>query len=171
MNFLRRSIWIVALCCSILGARADSAFLGAIPVQYVAPGEEVTLDMHRFFHAAGKEKLEVKGMDGVEASWDPATFQLRVRAGKRGLYDVPIRAGGEGPNLSTVLTLACGTGVEPHAFSFKPPGPATRVLVAGSFNGWSVDKNPMTGPNQSGEFTLRQAPLQTNLPPWDRKVT
>ena len=125
-------------------------------MQYVAPEEEVTLDMHRFFHSTGKETLEVHGTDDVDVSWDPSTFRLRARAKKRGVYDVPIRVSGGGDNgLATVLTLASSAGVLPHTFSFKLPGNAAKVALAGSFNGWSADKNPMTGPDQKGEFTTR----------------
>lgn len=153
MSSFRFWTCFIVLCATAACARAESPFLGPIPVQYVAPSEDVNLDMHRFFYTTGKEKLEVRSTDDVDVFWDPATFQLRARTTKRGVYDVPIRASGGGANLSTVLTLASWSGVTPHTFSFKPAGTATKVTVAGSFNGWNADKNPMTGPNKSGEFT------------------
>src|SRR3954470_2940171 len=70
-------------------ARAD-AFLGAIPVQYVGPNEELVLDMHRFYQADGAQKLDVRGNDDVEVAWNESAFQLRVRPKKKGLFDVPI---------------------------------------------------------------------------------
>jgi hypothetical protein len=36
---------------------AENAFLGSIPVQYVAPGQELVLDMHRFFQPAPDDAL------------------------------------------------------------------------------------------------------------------
>ncbi len=148
-----------AWCCTLLLFAtvslvcAETAFLGAIPVQYVPPNEELVLDMHRFFQTTGKEKLEVHSTDEVKASWDASAFQLRIKAKKGGLYDVPINAKGPNSTLTTVLTLAAAPGVQPHPFTFKPAGAATKVSVAGSFNGWSADKNPLAGPNQNGEFT------------------
>ncbi len=43
-----------------VASSADTAqpFLGAIPVQFVAPGQELVLDMHRFFHPGATAKLE-----------------------------------------------------------------------------------------------------------------
>ena len=154
-----RPFLLWAWCCALLlpatagSVRAEKPFLGAIPVQYVAPNEELVLDMHRFFQTTDKEKLEVHGTDEVEASWNASTFQLWMKAKKGGLYDVPIRATGPDSNLSTVLTLAVASSIQPHPFTFKPAGAATKVSVAGSFNGWGADKNPLAGPNQNGEFT------------------
>lgn len=142
---------VLVLSLSIAAAAdpAGKPFLGAIPVQYVAPNEEVTLDMHRFFYATGKEKLEIGKKDGVTASFDPATFQLKARAAKGGLYDVEIKAG----DLKTVLTLAAGSAESTYHFAFTPGGTASKVFLAGAFNGWNTSALAMNGPDASGQFT------------------
>jgi cyclomaltodextrinase len=141
---------------------AGKAFLGAIPVQYVAPNEELVLDMHRFFQPAGNDKLELGKTNDAVASYDPATFQLRVRAGKPGIFDIAIKAG---DNLKTVLTLASAPGAGSHRFAFKPAGSINKVFLAGSFNGWSMDKLPLTGPNAEGEYAV-EVPLKPGRYPY-----
>jgi glycosidase len=141
---------------------AGKAFLGAIPVQYVAPNEELVLDMHRFFHSVGHEKLELGKTDDVTASYDAAAFQLRARAGKPGIFDIGIKAG---DSLGTVLTLAVAPGTGSHRFAFKPTGSINKVFLAGSFNGWSMDKLPLTGPNAQGEYEV-EIPLKPGRYPY-----
>lgn len=41
----------------------------------------------------------------------------------------------------------------PVAFTFKPPIPATSVSVAGTFNGWNAQANPMSDPEGDGIWT------------------
>jgi hypothetical protein len=56
---LRLSLFSFFLLTAIAGG-ADTAqpFLGAIPVQFVAPGQELVLDVHRFFHPGATAKLD-----------------------------------------------------------------------------------------------------------------
>jgi glycosidase len=133
--------------------RAGNSFIGAIPVQYVAPKEDLVLDMHRFYQAGEKDELQVEGIPELQASWDPTAFQLRVRVNKEGLYDLVLRVKSGNSILSSVLTVACGQSTQLHRFQVKPPGSATRVAVAGSFNGWNADKNLLAGPDDKGEFS------------------
>jgi glycosidase len=138
----------------------------------VAPNEELVLDMHRFFHPAGDAKLTVAKTDDVEVSFDVAAFQLRARAKKAGLFDVQLQAGSGDSALTTVLTLASAPGAAPHRFVFKP-GPVEgsvtsgkptsaaetaatpkKIFLAGSFNGWSGDKLPLSGPGEHSEYTV-----------------
>jgi cyclomaltodextrinase / maltogenic alpha-amylase / neopullulanase len=144
--------FLTVLTLSLSAAEpAGKAFLGAIPVQYVTPNEELVLDMHRFFHPTGNEKLELGKTDDVDVSFDPATFQLRARAKKPGVFNVEIKAD---EDLKTILTLASSSGTASHRFSFKPPGSINKVFLAGSFNGWSTDKLALTGPSATGEYAV-----------------
>lgn len=141
------------LCASAASPHAGESFLGAIPVQYVAPNEDLILDMHRFYQAGDKDRLQVEGTAELEVSWEPSIFQLRVRAKKEGLYDLPLRVNSGDSTSGTILTVVCGQSLQSHRFQIKPPASAARVAVAGSFNGWSMDKNLLTGPDEKGEFS------------------
>src|SRR5450432_1146511 len=109
--------------------------------------------MHRFYQPDSAHKLEARGPDDVSVRWDEAAFQLHVTAKKTGIIDIPITAGSKDSALRTVLTLASFAGTNAHTFTFKPSGSApSKVAVAGAFNGWSMDKNPMTS-GAAGEWT------------------
>jgi cyclomaltodextrinase len=152
VNIARLFVVIAVLLATSLSARAG-AFLGPIPVQYVGPNEELVLDMHRFYQPDSKHKLEARSSDDVSVRWDEAAFQLHVTAKKKGIIDIPITAGSKDSALKTVLTLASFAGTNAHTFTFKPSGSApSKVAVAGAFNGWSMDKNPLT-PGAAGEWT------------------
>ena len=86
-----RSCFLI-LAVSLAAASAEDAFLGSIPVQYVASGQEVVLDMHRFFQPVGKAKLDVFTKDDVDVRFDTAAFQLHVRPKKAGLSDIVLSA-------------------------------------------------------------------------------
>jgi cyclomaltodextrinase len=149
----RLAVPLLFLLASAAGAHAGNSFLGAIPVQYLAPNEDLAIDMHRFYQAGDKDQLQVEGTPDVDVSWDPSAFQLHVRAKKEGLYDLPLRVNSGHSGPGTILTVACGQSIQAHRFQVKPLGSATRVAVAGSFNGWSGDKNLLTGPDDKGEFS------------------
>ena len=152
MNIVRLLVVAAFLAPIALFARA-AAFLGPIPVQYVGPNEDLVLDMHRFYQPDGAHKLQVRGSDDASVRWDEAAFQLHVTAKKKGIVDIPITAGSKDSVLKTVLTLASFAMTKAHTFTFKPSGSApSKVSVAGAFNGWSMDKNPMT-PGAAGEWT------------------
>jgi hypothetical protein len=55
-------------------AAGKTPFLGAIPVQYVAPDQEIVLDLHRFFQPADNEKLDFVPNDYVDLAIDAAAF-------------------------------------------------------------------------------------------------
>lgn len=135
-------------------AHAEQPFLGAIPVQFVAPGQELVLDAHRFFHPGSSAKLNFETKDDISLAFDPTAFQLRVRSQKAGLYDVELSASVGKDRLRTILTVAATPGSPPHRFFFKPSGPATKVYLAGSFNGWSKSKTPLAGPDEKGNYSL-----------------
>jgi hypothetical protein len=79
---------IVAVAFLTASARADNTFLGSIPVQYAAPGQELVLDMHRFFQSGSGAKLDVATKDDVGVTFDAASFQLHVRPKKTGLFEI-----------------------------------------------------------------------------------
>ncbi len=152
VNIARLFFVAAVLLAATLFARAD-AFLGPIPVQYVGPNEELILDMHRFYQPDAGHKLEARASDDVSVRWDEAAFLLHVTAKKKGIFDVPITAGSRDSVLKTVLTLASFASTHSHIFTFKPTeGTPSKVAVAGAFNGWSMDKNPLT-PGVAGEWT------------------
>ena len=139
----------------ISAAWADTTFLGPIPVQYVAPGAEIVLDMHRFYEP-GKTELEFTATKEIDIVFDKKAFQLRARVKKPGLADVRLKAGDA---KSRILTLAVMSDEKArHRFAFKPVASAAKIVVAGTFNGWSQDKTPLTGPNSDGEYTT-EVPL------------
>ncbi|MDX2080048.1 MAG: alpha-amylase family glycosyl hydrolase [Terrimicrobiaceae bacterium] len=84
-------------------------FLGWIPIQYVAPGSQLVLDMRRFANpgAHGNLKLPRPEGPGFQASYDPTTFELRVRVdGKAsGFLEIPLRLEAK-PSRNAVLTIA-----------------------------------------------------------------
>ena len=133
---------------------AENPFLGSIPVQYVAPGQDLVLDMRRFYQPTPAAKLEVTTTDSVDVSFDPAAFQLRVKAKKIGLFDVQLSVSSGKRSLRTILTIAAAPPQAAHHFVFKPTAPVTKVYLAGIFNGWSNDKTPLAGPNQKGEYVV-----------------
>ena len=142
----------VVIVASAAGAHSKQPFLGPIPVQFVAPGQEVVLDMHRFFQPGSDITLNFKTTDDVALNFDPTAFELRVRPQKRGIFDIELsRPSGKG-RLTTVLTVAATSGPPPHRFSFKPAAPATKIYLSGSFNGWSSGQlchKPPASPNPS----------------------
>ncbi|MEY2546952.1 MAG: hypothetical protein QOG48_2069 [Verrucomicrobiota bacterium] len=138
------------LLLAIVSAPGAEAFLGPIPVQYVAPDKELVLDMHRFYQPAGKPDLQFTTKDDVDLAFDAASLQLRARVHGRGLFDVALRD----RTAASILTIATEAGSSAHHFVFKPTDRRTKVFLAGSFNGWSADKTPMTGPNEAGEYVV-----------------
>ena len=157
MKPVRNVTFIFLLIAAGTQAEADMPFLGPIPVQYVTSDKELILDMHRFFQPAGT-RLDLPVIKDVNVAVDTATLQLRVQAKRSGLIDIPIALKGAREARKTVLTLATGGRQgHGHRFTFKPPADnpvAQKVFLAGSFNGWSTDKTPLTGPNETGEYTV-----------------
>ena len=101
MNASQTAVLTFALVCALAlllilfprSARADepleiapphagegAAHLGWVPVQRAAPGETLTLDLHRFLHARSGDRLEVASQ-GAEftALFNATNFTLRVR--------------------------------------------------------------------------------------------
>jgi glycosidase len=138
--------WLCALGATAL---ASKPFLGPIHVQFVNAGDELVLDMHRFYEPGDGTTLKAEG-----ATFDPAKAELRVRVNgdRSGLIDLPINVTGGDVALKGVLTIAV---VPPHShlFTFKPDTKPQRVFLAGSFNSWSTDSTPMT--ERDGVFEAR----------------
>ncbi|MFL6515695.1 MAG: alpha-amylase family glycosyl hydrolase [Chthoniobacterales bacterium] len=138
--------------------RADKPFLGPIPVQYVEGGKDLILDMHRIFHAAGAT-LQIGPHPGLDVAFDAASFQLRVHSTRPGLSNLLLSTKAGEQSGQTILTVANSGGARHgHHFVFKPNtelanAAAHKVFVAGTFNGWSTEKTPATGPNEQGEYT------------------
>lgn len=167
-----RIISFLVLSLHVAGADGEKTFLGAIPVQYVASGKEVVLDMHRFFHAGPKSKLEFSTKDDVDLAFDAASLQLHARVKKSGLFDVILKSGEE----TTVLTLASQPEARGQLFVLAPKLTDTEILahrglsreertdkikvfIAGSFNDWSKNKTPMSGPSDEGVWAV-ELPLK-----------
>lgn len=146
-------------------ASAEAPFLGPIPVQYATTDKDVILDMHRFFEPAGA-RLDIAPNADVDVAFDAVSLQLRVHARKPGLFDLPVTAkSGKGLG-KTVLTLAVTAGQHAHRFVYKPISEeqtsataAHKIYVAGAFNGWSTDKTPLAGPNETGDY-FAEVPLE-----------
>jgi glycosidase len=139
---------LLSLC-----AFAGEPHLGWIPVQQIKPGGEFTLDMHRFYQAGDTAQIQATGTTGnYTAGFDPANFQfhLQLKPDASGLVDVPFEI--PGSPLKGVLTLAVAKRPS-QLFSYSPGKPVGKVSVAGSFNGWSKDKNAMGGPDANGVYS------------------
>jgi len=154
------TLWPILMVATAVAAQPDRIFLGSIPVQYVAPNQEVVLDMHRFFQPAGT-KLEIVSKESVDVAFDAQALQLRVRTSKIGLSDVPLVARSDKKVYGTILTLAVAPTRAAHHFVFKPEGTAgpgssapEKVSLAGIFNGWSTDKTPLAGPDKNGDYSV-----------------
>ncbi|MDX6766437.1 MAG: alpha-amylase family glycosyl hydrolase [Candidatus Methylacidiphilales bacterium] len=160
------SLWCVLLASGVLGLgilhAADRPYLGWIPIQTVEAGKEFTLDLRRFFEAGPGGRLDVptSGKDW-EASLNESAFQLRVTpaSGAKGLIDIPLRVVAEGakknapPLAEAVLTLAVSAPAG-HTFVYEDrTGKASKVTLAGVFNGWNTDSHPLKS-NGSGKFEL-----------------
>jgi cyclomaltodextrinase / maltogenic alpha-amylase / neopullulanase len=161
------AVTLIVLSASAFGQ--NKPFLGPIPVQYVQPNTDVTLDMHRFYLPSRDTKLDFATKDDVDLAFDAASLQLHARTKKNGLAEVVLKSG----DLTTILTLASQPATPAHRFAFKPSSveagvsPAQddseqptrlplqkKIFIGGSFNGWSKDKTAMDGPNESGEYTI-----------------
>ena len=149
-----------ALLISLPSVRADEspswAFLGPIPVQYVNPGEELVLDLHRFYapETPAAPLFSVAASPAYTARFDPATFQLHVKptATTPGLLEIPVVApSGRHQPLRGVITLV----IRPLAtasFHFKPDADAKQVSVVGDFNDWNLAATPLRGPDAAGLY-------------------
>ncbi|MEI8343278.1 MAG: hypothetical protein WCH43_17290, partial [Verrucomicrobiota bacterium] len=148
------AVFTLALCLPLC-VSASEPHLGWIPVQQIKPGSEFILDMHRFFQQEDGAKVQVSGTSGTfTARFEPGSLQLslQIKPDAAGLLDVPFEI--PGTSLKGVLTLAVQKRPS-HLFSYKPDKPISTVTVAGSFNGWSKDKNPMSGPDSTGLYSAR----------------
>src|SRR6185295_5093822 len=161
VNLIRGILFISLLVAFAPASKADTPFLGPIPVQYATADRDVVLDMHRFFHPAGTT-LGVRKNTDIDTAIDAVSLQLRVRPKRVGLIDVELSTKGGKDTRNSVLTLAIAPGDRGgHRFIYKPQGDQKpqKVYVAGVFNGWSADKTPLTGPNENGEF-VSDVPLE-----------
>ena len=144
---------LLVLVCQQLNAATSPAFIGPIPVQYIAPGAQLVLDMHRFYQPSDDSKLIIDAPADAAVTFDPTSFELRASASKPGIVDIPLVVEEGAKKLGSVLTLAVSPRPS-HRFVFKPTSPAQKVAVAGAFNGWSADKNMLTGPDETGSYGL-----------------
>jgi len=162
VNFIRGIFVISFLIAFTAPSRADTPFLGPIPVQYATADKDVVLDMHRFFHPGGTT-LDIRKNSDVDTAFDAVSLQMRVRAKRTGLIDLELATKGGKETKGTILTLAVAPGRSAgHRFIYKSAGQdekPQKVYVAGVFNGWSTDKTPLIGPNDKGEF-FSDVPLE-----------
>ena len=149
------------LAVPVLSSRAETLFLGPIPVQYTTRDKALILDMHRFFHPAGA-KLDFGSNPDLNLAFDAVSFQLRIRPAKQGLTNLEITAKSGKESRKTILTVAASGGQSAHRFAYKAKSGTAmpeKVFLAGIFNGWSTDKTPLSGPNENGEYSV-EVPLQ-----------
>lgn len=125
-------------------AAADT-FLGPIPVQHVARGGELVLDMHRFYEPEGQPKLTIGSAKGVQAQFDPKKFQLRVKVGREAkeLVELPFSVDGGKAGMLTLVVRPQLT----HEFRYRAEPPPKSVSVAAVFNNWNPKAHPMNRDN------------------------
>jgi glycosidase len=173
-------LWIVSgilLPMRVVG-QADSeqslrSFIGWIPMQPVTAGQQITIDMHRFYFSSpgiNERMLVVDSPDGrYEAQFDESSFELNVAVDKNttGLIEIPLQVfarvdtgvsalgrkdTGIGvsqenvaarPLLEAVLLIAVQS-ADGHTFVYRAPGrSAGNVSVIGAFNGWDEKSHVM----------------------------
>lgn len=138
---------IISLFCALLAAlpaQANDLFLGPIPVQFTAGGSIFLLDLHRFYQPTPTSQFQIDGAEALQVSYDRTRLQLQVRveSSAHGLIDLPFRVTDGKTIRPGVLTLAV-RGQNQHEFIYESPAQVATVAVAGSFNGWSKEANPM----------------------------
>jgi cyclomaltodextrinase / maltogenic alpha-amylase / neopullulanase len=155
-------VFLFVLVVSPLRAADGGGYLGWMPIQPVEAGQNLVLDLRRFYEKGKDERLEFPATGpGYKAELEAAQLQLKVTLlpEATGLIDIPIRVRKSGagakdaPLREGVLSLA----VQPrsgHTFFYEDKGgKATKVTVAGAFNGWNTDSHPMTQA-KPGRFEL-----------------
>jgi cyclomaltodextrinase / maltogenic alpha-amylase / neopullulanase len=132
-------------------AVAAETFLGPIPVQFVARGSELVLDMHRFYEPAAAPQLAIKSGKGVDARFDAKSMELRLRVAPtaKGLIELPFNVDNGG--ASGVLTLLVRQQLQ-HTFRFRGDAATKQVSLVGAFNNWDAKKHPLTR-GKDGHFT------------------
>jgi cyclomaltodextrinase / maltogenic alpha-amylase / neopullulanase len=135
------SILITVISESV--AHAES-FLGPVPVQFVSAGTTATLDLHRFYQPSKESTFSSEGAEALQVSYDREHLQLQVRIenAANGLIELPfaIKEGKETKN--SVVTFAVRR-PDRHEFVYRPTAKVKSVAVAGSFNGWDKEANPL----------------------------
>lgn len=121
------------------------AFVGAVPVQYTAPGTALEIDLHRFVHPAASSRVRVDPPSGVQAAVNRESLSLHLLPNDklRGIVDIPIALQDAGKEQQLIITIAL-RGRRTATFTYKPTTPSHSLAVAGSFNGWSKTALPMT---------------------------
>jgi cyclomaltodextrinase / maltogenic alpha-amylase / neopullulanase len=147
------AVALLVLLLAPLAARAGDGF-GPLSVQFVTSGEDVTLDLSRFCALPAGGSLEIPQSPDYSATFDPATMHLkfRVSADRVGLVEIPLRIVSSNAAANEAVLTAAASKRSKHRFSFRPAAPVTRVVAAGSFNGWSQDKTPLTDPDGDGTY-------------------
>jgi hypothetical protein len=148
--WLRYGLLVLALA----QARAGEFFFGEIPVQYVASGEEILLDMHRFLHPPAATVIP----QAANAWFDQGLFTLHIAPGGEPIQPIRISATFDGKRIERVLIVAKAPEPKTH-FSFTPSKPAERVTIAGEFNNWDRNATAMKGPDRSGDYEV-ELPLK-----------
>jgi len=123
-----------------LTAQAADPFFGPVPVQFVAPGSTLALDLHRFYQATPTSGFQIDSAKDLQVSFDRKSLELRItiESGAHGLIDLPCHVTDGQEKRQGVITLAVRS-PPGHEFVFHPSGKPVKVNVAGSFNGWSKD--------------------------------
>lgn len=152
-----------AVAPKVAATSAYRAFLGPIPLQWVSPGTETTLDLRRFYQPAERAEVRVPKPDpACEVVFDLERMRLRLRPapGAKGLLQIPFVAAGEGGReLPGTLALAVRPRAE-HRFVYRPAAGASpqKAVVVGSFNGWNKESHPLE--KQADGAFARKVPLE-----------
>jgi glycosidase len=166
-------VWTMPVVAQTDGEQSLRSFLGWIPLQPVTAGQQITIDMHRFYFSSpevNERMVVVDSPDGrYEAQFDESSFELNVAVDKNatGLIEIPLQvfaradAGdaalgrkdtgvgvsqenvADRPLLEAVLLV----GVQPadgYTFVYRAPGrSAGNVSVIGAFNRWDEKSHVM----------------------------
>jgi len=144
---LRRFLPCILVALAVTHVRADQFFFGEIPVQYVARGNEMVLDMHRFLHPPAATVTP----QASNAWFDSKNFTLHVSTTDESIQPIRISASMDGKVIERVLIVVAVAQPKTH-FTLKLAKPAGQVTIAGTFNNWKRSATPMEGPDASGSY-------------------
>lgn len=177
-----------AVLITPLGGQSDSgqglrSFIGWIPMQSVTAGQQITIDMHRFYFSSPDVTERLVAGDSPDGRYkvdfDQSSFELKVFVDKsaEGLIEIPLQVFGDVENTisalgrkdmglgvsaenstgSSLLEAVLLVGVRPadgYTFLYRASGRSVgNVSVVGDFNRWDEKSHKMT-PAGDGVFEL-----------------
>ncbi len=156
-------------------------YVGWIPMQPVYAGDDLVLDMHRFYYGTTEDQVRhLEDGENFDGNYNPESYELRVQISQKasGIIEIPFQvfsrkerkvAGDLGRKSTDTALGGDDEAAKPHVeallaiavlpqvgatFTYKTDDPkVTKVNVAGQFNGWNTDSHPLKQTGR-GQFEL-----------------